>query len=360
MSEATKPAASGPVDMAPPGTGAGTPAPLLQIDNVTKLYRVPGTWARGAAYRRALDDVSLYLYAHETLGVVGESGSGKSTLARVALRLTDADYGQVAFDGEMLTGLNSRALRPIRRRLQPVSQNPRSSLDPALRVLDIVREGVHVSGQQTNDPEKAAQNWLLRVGLGSAAGRRHPAQLSGGEAQRVAIARALAVRPRLLVLDEPVASLDISVRAQIINLLLDVQGDLGLGYLFISHDIRVVRYVSHRIAVMYLGRVVETGPAATVCDAPAHPYTRELLNAAPRLELRRKRLRVIPEGQASAGTPSDGCLYSTRCPRAEPGRCDQQIPVLRTHGLESAHVVACHHPLGEPSMASGATDTPLP
>ncbi len=330
---------------APTATNARADAPLLQIDNVTKLYVLPSKWGRARRFVRALDDVSLYLHEHETLGVVGESGSGKSTLGRVALRLTDVDYGQVAFNGELLTGLTERALRPMRRHAQPVTQNPRLALDPALSVLDIVREGVLASASASRAEERSL-TWLNKVGLNRELAHRHPTQLSAGEAQRVVIARALAVEPRLLVLDEPVAALDISVRAQVINLLLDLQADLGLSYLFISHDLRVVRYVSHRTAVLHLGRVIETGPTQSVCDSPSHPYTRALLNSVPRVEHGRKYLKLLPEVSApGSSTDGNGCRYRSRCPRAEPGRCDEEVPQLRPLAESSEHLVACHHPL---------------
>lgn len=320
--------------------------PLLQIDNLTKLYPLPRRWLMPQRFVRALDDVSLYLHPGETLGVIGETGSGKSTLSRCVLRLVEPDFGQIAFEGELISELAGRALRPIRRRLQPIFQDPRASLDPRLSVSEIVAEGVlaHRRAAAVDVRERSAR-WISRVGLTPDLAARRPGELSAGERQRVAIARALAVEPSLVVCDEPLNALDVSVRARIVNLLLDLQDELGLGYLFISHDIRVVRYLSHRVAVMHLGRIVETGAVADVCEFGAHPYTRALLNAVPETRPGRKRLRILTEGAPpDPSAPPPGCSFHPRCPRAEPGRCDRDVPELHELESGSAHFVACHFP----------------
>jgi oligopeptide/dipeptide ABC transporter ATP-binding protein len=300
---------------------------------------------RRQKYVRAVDDVSLYLHRGETLGIIGESGSGKTTLARTILRLLPPDHGQLVFAGEDITDHSERALRRIRHRMQPVFQDPHGSLAPTLSVLRAIGEGVmaNPSPNLEQSVREVSLRWMARVGLASHLGERRPDQLSAGERQRVAIARALAPQPDLLICDEPLNALDVSVRAQVVNLLLDLQSEYGLSYLFISHDLRIVRYVSHRIAVMYLGRIVETGPAADVCEVGLHPYTRALVSSTPLLSAKKKRLRVLLE-YAAPGPATAGCAFHPRCPRAEPGVCDKHVPTLRELRDESGHEVACHFP----------------
>jgi len=318
--------------------------PLVQVDNLTKLFALPKRLLRPRGFIRAVDDVSVYLHHAETLGIVGETGSGKSTLGRCVLRLLRPDFGQIAFAGENITDLSEHALRPLRRRMQPIYQDPSTYLNPMLTVADIVAEGLEATHQARHAAaRKRAFDWIRRVGLPKGAANRRPEELSAGERQRVAIARALAVEPQLIVCDEPLNALDVSVRAQIVNLLLDLQDEFSISYLFISHDLRIVRYVSHRIAVMYLGRVVETGSAEQVTTLAAHPYTRALLSAIP--SPGRRRLRVLLEGSApDPANPPSGCAFHPRCPRAEIGTCDETAPTLLPLDDDDAHQVACHFP----------------
>lgn len=336
---------------APPPDPIAAAPPLLQVDNLTKLYPLPARWLRGPEFVHAVRDVSLFLRSNETLGVVGESGSGKSTLARLVLRLAEPDYGQVAFEGRLLTGLSERALSPLRCRMQPVFQNPRKAIDPLLTIIEVVEQGVAAARDPVPGASRreTAASWLRRAGLPAELHGRRPDALSEGELQRVALARALATRPRLLVLDEPVNALDVSVRAQLLNLMLDLQAELGLGYLFISHDVRVVAYMSHRLAVMFSGSIVETGPTREVASAGLHPYTRSLFDDHSLDEPgTTERLRQPdPDARASAA----GCAYADRCPNQRE-RCRSEAPALREVVPGSGHHVACHYPLGAPQETS--------
>lgn len=320
--------------------------PLLQVDDLTKVFAVR-RWLRRTQFVRAVRDVSLHIGAQETLGIVGESGSGKSTLARAILRLTSPSYGQIAFEGRNITELPESALRPIRRHMQPVFQDAYAALNPRQRVAEIVSEGLRIHHlSRSSEAEAASVHSLLkRVGLAPQIGSIYPGSLSAGERQQVVIARALGVKPRLLICDEPVSALDVSVQAQIVNLLLDLQRDRGLSYLFISHDINLVRFVSHRIAVMYAGQIIETGETEVVSARRAHPYTRALLNAVPEVNPRARRLKLLLEGDApDPREPTKGCAFAARCPRVEFGTCDELAPPLHEHTPESGHFVACHYP----------------
>jgi oligopeptide/dipeptide ABC transporter ATP-binding protein len=290
---------------------------------------------------RAVDGVTLDLRRGETLALVGESGCGKSTLARLILRLEPVDGGRITFEGRDITDLDGPDLRAHRRFVQMVFQDPYTSLDPRMTAEAIVREPLDNFKIGTPVERLAeARRLLARVGLRAEMAQRYPHELSGGQQQRLGIARALALKPRVLVADEPVSALDVSIRAQVINLLMDLQAEFGLTLLFVSHDIGVVAHVSHRIAVMYLGRIVEIGDTDTLLDHPAHPYTRALLDAVPAAHPRLKRARQPLEGDLpSPSDPPPGCPFHPRCPLAI-DRCRREIPALRP--LASAHDAACH------------------
>ncbi|MBW2453414.1 MAG: ATP-binding cassette domain-containing protein [Deltaproteobacteria bacterium] len=323
---------------------------LVYVQKLTKLYPISRGLFREPRLLHALDDVSFYVRHNETFGLVGESGSGKSTLGRCVIRLTEPTVGRVIFDGRDLTAMPPVELRATRQRMQIVFQDPYGSLDPNMTVRDIVREGIDVFGLAKSRAEgnDRVDHLLGRVGLEPTMGSRYPHEFSGGQRQRIAIARALAVEPEFIVLDEPTSALDLSVQAQILNLLQDLQEDLGLSQLFISHDLRVVQYVSHRIAVMYLGRFVELGPSDAVARRRYHPYTRALFGAMPLTAAeaaRRKQLKIVLEGEPpSALDPPRGCAFFARCPNAEAGLCDDEAPRLSEIISGSHHRVACWHP----------------
>jgi oligopeptide/dipeptide ABC transporter ATP-binding protein len=298
---------------------------------------------RGPARKvHALTDVSLSLSAGETLGVVGESGSGKSTLGRCILRLIEPTRGHVRFEGQELTTLGRDAMRSTRRQLQIVFQDPYSSLNPRMTVRATVGEAlrVHRLTAGVGEEDQRVAELLEQVGLRRDFMRRYPHELSGGQRQRVGIARALAVRPKLLVCDEPVSALDVSVQAQIVNLLKDLSEALGLSYLFIAHDLSVVRLMAQRVAVMYLGRVVEIGDIEAVYHQPRHPYTRALLSAVPELGARTKRRLTLLGDPPSPLSPPSGCPFHPRCADAQPGLCDRELPRLRE--LAPGQSAACH------------------
>ncbi|GAB4358955.1 MAG: dipeptide ABC transporter ATP-binding protein [Immundisolibacter sp.] len=316
---------------------------LLQVRDLKVHFPIRrGLLQRPVGAVRAVDGVSLTLTAGRTLAVVGESGCGKTTLARAIVRLQDPSGGQVQFDGTELTTLPARRLRPLRRQLQIVFQDPYGSLNPRLRVADIVREGLDALHIGTPDwRQRRVVELLHRVGLPHSAGERFPHEFSGGQRQRISIARALAVQPRLLVCDEPTSALDLSIQAQILDLLRDLQAELGLAYLLITHNIGVVEYLADAVAVMYLGRVVEHGPVERVLKNPAHPYTRALLAAVPRVALDAPPVRIAAGDPPSPASPPSGCHYHPRCPLAD-ARCRQEYPQPTTRG--DGHTVACHHP----------------
>ena len=318
-------------------------APLLEVRNLQKHFPLPGGWfSRQRRVVHAVDEVSFAVQRGEALGLVGESGCGKTTLGRLVLRLLDPTAGEILFDGQPIARLSKAALRPLRPRMQVVFQNPLQSLSPRLRIYDIVAEPLRTHGRATGDDLRGRVVALLeQVGLGAQHLDRFPHEISGGQCQRVAIARALALDPQLLVLDEPTSALDVSVQAQILNLLADLRRRLGLTYLFISHDLSVVEYISDRIAVMYLGQIVEIGPSAGIFAAPKHPYTKALLNAVPEPDVSARRELVVLEGNVpSPANPPPGCRFHTRCPLAFE-RCAQQEPLLQAHP-EPNWLVACH------------------
>jgi peptide/nickel transport system ATP-binding protein len=319
-------------------------APLLSVSGVSKRFTV-GTRFSSAGVRtvHAVDTVSLQVRAGETLGLVGESGCGKSTLGRCITRLYDVSEGRIVFDGTDITQLGFAAMRPIRRGLQMVFQDPYASLNPRRRVADIIAEPLRVHHAEWGAAriEARVHELIDLVGLLPEHIERFPHEFSGGQRQRIGIARALALQPKLIVLDEPVSALDVSVQAQIINLLSDLQERLALTYIFIAHDLSVVRQVSSRIAVMYLGSIVETGSTDDVFRAPRHPYTQALISAVPVADVTRSagQGRIVLTGDVpSPMAPPPGCRFHTRCPKAKE-RCSAERPPLVAG-------VACHFPLG--------------
>ncbi len=317
--------------------------PLLEVRDLVKHYKATGFLVRKTPPVRAVDGVSFTVGKGETLGLVGESGCGKSTVGRTILRLQDATSGAVSFDGSDFFALNAAALRLTRRKLQIIFQDPYSSLNPRMTVGDAIAEGIeiHRLATRTEIPGRVAQ-LLEEVGLDPGYGTRYPHEFSGGQRQRIGIARALAVEPAFIVCDEPVSALDVSVQAQVLNLLADLQTRRGISYLFIAHDLAVVRQIAHRVAVMYLGRIVETGPTEAVLARPAHPYTKALLSAVPVPDPDTQRLRIVlPGDPPSPSNPPSGCAFHPRCPHpAKDTRCSSERPLL--HQLGGTEV-ACHH-----------------
>ncbi|MET9373839.1 oligopeptide/dipeptide ABC transporter ATP-binding protein [Streptomyces sp. NPDC002992] len=305
----------------------------------------PGRRARSAPVR-AVDGVSFDVAAGETLGLVGESGCGKSTTGRMIVRLLEPASGSVTFDGRDISHLSQRALKPLRKDLQMVFQDPHSSLNPRQSVARIISDPLMVHGASAADARKRAAELMELVGLIPEHLDRYPHEFSGGQAQRIGIARALATGPRLVVADEPVSALDVSVQAQIVNLMERLQRELGLAYLFIAHDLSVVKRVCDRVAVMYLGRIVEIGAKERVYAAPAHPYTRALLSAVPlpdpAAERTRERITLLGDPPSPAAPPP-GCAFHPRCPKAQ-DVCRSEAPVLRTAGPGEGRQVACHFP----------------
>ncbi len=320
---------------------------LVQVERLAKLFPVRQGLLARTRFVHAVDGVSLYVKSGETLGLVGESGCGKSTLGRTLLRLIEPTYGRIMFDGRDITPLSQRQLRPLRRRMQLIFQDPYSSLNPRMTVRATIAEAlrIHKLASSRSEEEARIEQLLTRVGLRAEAMHRYPHEFSGGQRQRIGIARALAVEPDFIVCDEPISALDVSIQAQIVNLLLDLQDELKLSYLFVSHDLKVVEYVSHRVAVMYLGKLVEVAPAASLYARRHHPYTRALLSAIPVPDPAKRRLRILLEGDVpSPIDPPAGCTFHPRCPRAEKGKCDVETPPLEELEKGSHHRVACWHP----------------
>ena len=319
---------------------------LLRVDDLTKHFHTPA----GAVH--ALDGVTLEVAAGETLGLVGESGCGKSTLGKTLVRLYEPDGGHVELLGVDISHLGAARLRPLRREMQMIFQDPFASLNPRSTVARILEEPmlVHRTGNRAERRARVA-GLLQRVGLRPEHGTRLPHEFSGGQRQRIGIARALALSPKLVICDEPVSALDVSVRAQVLNLLAELRDEMGLAYLFISHDRSVVRHVADRIAVMYLGQIVETGPAAAVWSEPLHPYTQALLSAVPSTRGTHRRTRLPLAGDLpSPLDPPSGCRFRTRCPQAT-AVCAAEAPPMRR--FAPGHLAACHH-VGGPAFNPAA------
>jgi oligopeptide/dipeptide ABC transporter ATP-binding protein len=336
------------VAQAPSGTASATTRgdPLVEVENLTKRFPIhAGVLMRTVGAVHAVEDVSFTIARGETLGLVGESGCGKTTTARLITKLLEPTAGTIRFEGVDITGFSKKRMRPLRREMQIVFQDPYSSLNPRHTVGQII--GMPFSIHKTEgSTRRKVQDLMARVGLNPEHYNRYPHEFSGGQRQRIGVARALALSPKLIVCDEPVSALDVSIQAQILNLLKDLQSEFGLTYLFIAHDLNVVRHISDRVLVMYLGKVVEMAPREQLYAAPKHPYTGALLSAVPipNPELGRQRQQVVLEGDVpNPINPPSACNFHPRCPRFHEGHCDVETPELRSLGPDQR--AACHYPL---------------
>ena len=320
--------------------------PLLEVSNLEKFFPVsgPGMFSRERGTNKAVNGISFNLNQGETLGLVGESGCGKSTAGRTLLKLYDPTSGSIKFEGEEISGYSSRKMKPLRTQMQMIFQDPQASLNPRQTVGAIISASYQVHNIKPEGGIKlAVQDLLERVGLSAEHFDRYPHEFSGGQRQRIGIARALALKPKFIVCDEPVSALDVSIQAQVVNLLSDLRDDFGLSYLFIAHDLSVVQHIADRVAVMYLGKIMEIAPTSSIYTAPHHPYTKALLSAVPIPDpkLERKREQIVLSGELpSPMSPPTGCVFSTRCWKAQ-AKCFTEEPQLRK--VESSEV-ACHFP----------------
>jgi len=316
---------------------------LLEVKNLKKYFPVKaGIFKKTVAHVKAVDDISFAVKEGETLGLVGESGCGKSTTGRTILRLLEATAGEVIFEGKSVMDLDKKAMRAIRRDMQIIFQDPYASLNPRMTVADIVGEplDIHKLAKNKKERNEKVREILENVGLGAEYMHRYPHEFSGGQRQRIGVARALAVDPKLIIADEPVSALDVSVQAQVVNLLQDLQKEYGLTYLFIAHDLSVVKHISDRVAVMYLGKIVELTDKHELYSNPKHPYTQSLLSAIPEADPKKKKNRIVLEGDVpSSVDPPSGCRFHPRCPKAfEP--CSVKEPEFKEYG--DGHFAACH------------------
>jgi peptide/nickel transport system ATP-binding protein/oligopeptide transport system ATP-binding protein len=322
--------------------GSGSLDNLVEVQHLTKRFAVKqGVFARGHAQVHAVEDVSFEVRRGETLGIVGESGCGKSTTARLILRLLELTGGTVRFDGHDISKLSQRRLRPLRREMQMIFQDPYASLNPRKTVGQIIGAPFAIHG--VKGAKTRVQELLETVGLSPEHYNRYPHEFSGGQRQRIGVARALALSPKLIVCDEPVSALDVSIQAQVLNLLRSLQRDFNLTYVFITHDLSVLRQIADRIAVMYLGRLVEIGDSEQIYDAPKHPYTAALLSAVPRAGTDPRERIMLGGDVPSPISPPPACVFHPRCPRFHKGHCDVETPELRE--LAPHQRAACHYPL---------------
>jgi len=316
---------------------------LLEVKNLKKYFPVKaGIFKKTVAHVKAVDDISFAVKEGETLGLVGESGCGKSTTGRTILRLLEATAGKVIFEGKSVMDLDKKAMRAIRRDMQIIFQDPYASLNPRMTVADIVGEplDIHKLAKNKKERNEKVREILENVGLGAEYMHRYPHEFSGGQRQRIGVARALAVDPKLIIADEPVSALDVSVQAQVVNLLQDLQKEFGLTYLFIAHDLSVVKHISDRVAVMYLGKIVELTDKKELFKNPIHPYTQSLLSAIPEADPKKKKDRIILEGDVpSPVDPPSGCRFHPRCPKAF-DTCSVKEPEFKEYG--DGHFAACH------------------